>query len=310
MNSTLHVIFGTGQIGTRIAQRLLERGVRVRMVSRHPKAPHGAETVAGDARDLAFAAEAARGATVVYDTTNPLYQHWKRDLLALGRGPLHAAVENRAKLVALDCLYMYGACEGPMNETSPVAPVSEKGTLRAKLAELRLAAPTPVAIVRASDFFGTALPSSWFGERFYQRAFAGKTVECLGDPDQPHSYTYADDVAEALVQLGAVEDTGVWHVPTAPAMTSRELASQVGHALGLEITMKRMPRMLLRTLGLVMPFMRELPEMAYQWEAPFVIDDTKYRTRFGAAPTPLAVQLGTVAAWARATYAVGARHAA
>jgi len=302
MNSDLHVIFGTGQIGTRVAQRLLERGARVRMVSRTPKAPRGAEVAAGDARDLAFTAEAAKGAAVVYDTTNPLYQHWKRDLVALGRGPLHAAVENRARLVALDCLYMYGAPAGPMTETSPIAPVSHKGALRAELARLRLAATTPVAIVRASDFFGTALSASWFGDRFYQRAFAGKPVECLGDPDQPHSYTYAEDVAAALVQLGSVDDTGVWHVPTLPALTSRELATRVGRALNLDISMKRMSRALLRTLGVFLPFMRELPEMAYQWEAPFVIDDAKYRARFGTAPTPLADQLETVAAWARRTY--------
>jgi nucleoside-diphosphate-sugar epimerase len=310
MNSELHVIFGTGQIGTRVAQRLLERGARVRMISRTPRAPRGAEVAAGDARDLGFAAEAAKGATVVYDTANPLYQHWKRDLVALGRGTVHAAVENRAKLVALDSLYMYGAAAGPMSETSPVAPVSRKGALRAELAELRLGANTPVAIVRASDFFGTALPASWFGERFYQRAFAGKPVECLGDPDQLHSYTYAKDVAAALVQLGSVEDTGVWHVPTLPAITSRALVAHLGRALNLDISMKRMSRVLLRALGVVLPFMRELPELAYQWEVPFVIDDAKYRARFGTAPTPLADQLETVAAWARRTYQTSARKAA
>ena len=302
MNNDLHVIFGTGQIGTRIAQRLLERGARVRMVSRNPKAPKGADVAAGDARDVGFTVDAAKGAAVVYDTTNPLYQHWKRDLVALGRGPLQAAVENRAKLVALDCLYMYGAPTGPMSETTTMAPNSKKGALREQLAELRLAAKTPVAVVRASDFFGTALPASWFGDRFFQRAFAGKAVECLGDPDQLHSYTYAEDVAAALVQLGSVDDTGVWHVPTLPPTTSRELATQIGRSLGLDIKMKRMPSALIRTLGLVMPFMRELPEMAYQWEAPFVIDDAKYRARFGAAPTPLAEQLATVSAWAKRTY--------
>jgi len=310
MTSELHVIFGTGQIGSRIAQRLLERGARVRVVSRTPKAPAGAEVAAGDARDLAFTAEAAKGATVVYDTTNPLYQHWQRDLLALGRGPLHAAVVNRAKLVALDSLYMYGAPTAAMSETTPVAPVAKKGVLRAQLAELRLSASTGVAIVRASDFFGTALPASWFGDRFFQRAFAGKPVECLGDPDQPHSYTYADDVAAALVQLGSVDDTGVWHAPTLPAISSRALAAQLGRALDLDLSMKRMSRALLRTLGVFMPFMRELPELAYQWEAPFVIDDAKYRARFHAAPTPLADQLATVAAWARRTYLASARKAA
>lgn len=303
----LHVIFGTGQIGTRVAEQLLAQGQPVRMISRNPKAPAGAETKAGDARDLAFAAEAAKGAAVIYDTTNPLYQNWKRDLVDLGRGPLHAATANQAKLVALDCLYMYAVpANGVMSETTLVAPVSKKGELRKQLTELRLAAlaaGTPVAIARASDFFGPALPNSWFGERFFQRALAGKATELNGDPEQRHSYTYADDVATALVQLGAAEDaTGVWHVPTLPAITSRELATDVGKALGIDIQMKQMPRLLLRALGLVMPFMRELPEMTYQWQTPFIIDDTKFRERFRIEPTPLAKQIAVTVEWAKRTF--------
>ena len=308
MNNSTHVIFGTGQIGNRIAQRLVARGHRVRMVSRSAKAPAGVEAIAGDARDVAFASEAAHGAAVVYDTLNPLYQDWKRDLLPLGEGPLRAAIANRAKLVALDCLYMYGAPASAMREDSAVEPCSRKGALRAELAALRLDAmargDVQVAIARASDFFGPDLPNSWFGHRFFARAFAHKTTECLGDPDQLHSYTYADDVATALVELGTAADaTGVWHVPTLPAMTTRSLVDQIGRALDMPIAVKRMPRLMLRALGLVMPFMRELPEMAYQWEMPFVLDDAKFRARFGTTPTPLADQIATTLAWARQTYA-------
>lgn len=306
MSNALHVVFGTGQIGTRIAQRLVARGERVRIVSRSAKPQPGIEAVAGDARDTAFAVEAARGASVVYDTLNPLYPDWKRDLVALGRGPLAAATAHEARLVALDCLYMYGAPTGPMTETSPVAPVSKKGALRAELAAMRLdalAKGTQVAIARASDFFGPALPNSWFGTRFFERALAGKTAELLGDPEQLHSYTYAEDVASAMLELaGAADATGVWHVPTLPAMTSRELATRIGDALGRPVAIKRMPRLLVRALGVVMPLMRELPEMAYQWEMPFVLDDSKFRARFGTAPTPLADQIATTIAWARRTY--------
>jgi nucleoside-diphosphate-sugar epimerase len=304
--NALHVIFGTGQIGTRIAHRLVASGHRVRVVSRSAKTATGIEAVAGDARDTAFAIEAARGATVVYDTLNPLYPDWKRDLVALGRGPLAAATAARAKLVALDCLYMYGAPTGPMTETSPVAPVSKKGALRAELAALRLDADArgevQVAIARASDFFGPALANSWFGTRFFERVLAGKPGELLGDPEQLHSYTYAEDVAAAMLELGASDATGVWHVPTLPAMTSRELATRVGEALGRPVAIKRMSGVLVRALGVVMPMMRELPEMAYQWEMPYVISDAKFRARFGMAPTPLADQLATTVAWARRTY--------
>ena len=44
----------------------------------------------------------------------------------------------------------------------------------------------------------------------------------------------------------------------------------------------------LRALGLVNPMMRELAEMAYEFEEPFVLDTTKYQSTFGAAGTPLA----------------------
>jgi hypothetical protein len=48
-----------------------------------------------------------------------------------------------------------------------------------------------------------------------------------------------------------------------------------------------MPRLALRALGLVNPMMRGLAEMAYEFEEPFVLDTTKYRTMFGGQTTPL-----------------------
>lgn len=303
----LHVVFGAGQIGTRVARLLLDRGDRVRVVARRPHAPAGAETAAGDARDLAFAAEAARGATTVFDTMNPLYHQWKKQLVPIAAGALHGATTAGAKLVALDCLYMYGAPAGPMTEESPHAPVSRKGELRASLAELRLGAlrrgEARVAIGRASDFFGPDLAQSWFSERFFTRILAGKPAECLGDPDQPHSYTYADDVARGLVALAGADDaTGVWHLPTAPAEPTRALAERIGAALGHRVTMTTMSPLLLRALGLFLPMMGELPEMAYQWQAPFVLDDAKFRARFGFGATPVAEQVAATVAWARSRF--------
>lgn len=306
MNSSrpLHVIFGSGQIGTRLARLLSGRGDRVRVVARTPRAPAGVETLAGDARDLAFAAEAGRGASVVFDTMNPPYHQWKRQLLPIAAGALHAATTAGAKLVALDCLYMYGAPAGPMTEESPLAPVSRKGALRVELAELRLGAhrrgDARVAIGRASDFFGPDLPLSWWSERFFTRVLAGKPAECLGDPDQPHSYTYADDVARGLLALADAGDaTGVWHLPTAPAESTRALAARIGEALGLRVEMSTMSPLLLRAIGVFVPFMGELPEMAYQWQAPFVLDDAKFRARFGFGATPVAEQVAATVAWAR-----------
>lgn len=310
MSQQLHVVFGSGQIGSRIAQRLLDAGHRVRVVSRNPRPPAGGESAAGDARDLEFAARAAAGATAIYDTTNPLYHHWKKELVALGRGPLHAATTVGAPLVALDCLYMYGSPDGPMRETTPMKPVAKKGVLRAELAQLRLdaiARGTHVAIVRASDFFGPDLPASWWSARFFTRVRAGKSAECIGDPDMPHSYTYAEDVARAMVTIGlayAAGDRdldGIWHVPTVPAESTRQLATRIGRALGVEVKLSPISPLMLRAIGIVLPFMGELREMAYQWQVPYVIDDAKFRARFPEfVPTPIEQQISATVAWASA----------
>ena len=297
----MNVIFGSGQIGSRIAKLLVDRGEKVRVVARHPHGPAGAESMAGDASDLAFAAAAAKGATTVFDTMNPPYHKWKDELLSLGRGSLHAAKENGAKLVALDCLYMYGAPEGPMTETTPNAPRSKKGELRVQLADLRLGSGVPLAIGRASDFFGPDLVASWWSPRAFGRMLAGKPMEHLGDEDLVHSYSYADDVARGLIELRAVD--GIWHLPTLPAISTRALGEQIAAAMGTTAKFTRMSNLLLRAIGIFQPFMKELIEMSYQWEHPFVIDDRKFRAKFGIEPTPLAEQIATTVRWAKARQA-------
>jgi nucleoside-diphosphate-sugar epimerase len=306
-NRELHVILGAGQVGSRLARRLIERGQRVRLVQR--RSPHqrlgGVEPMSGDITRLDFAEAACAGAAVVYDCMNPAYHEWPRLLLPIGRGALHGAARAGAKLVALDCLYMYGRQPGPMTEDSPLTPCSKKGALRVELADLRLAAhqrgDTRVAIGRASDFFGSDLPFSLFGRRFFERLLAGKAGECMGDPDQPHSYTYVNDVARALETLGSSDAAlgRVWHLPTGPAESSRELARRFGKALGVRGDMVRVPKLVLRTLGVFSPFMREVLEMTYQWEAPFVLDDTRFRQTFGQGPTPIETAVAETAEWAR-----------
>jgi hypothetical protein len=44
---------------------------------------------------------------------------------------------------------------------------------------------------------------------------------------------------------------------------------------------------LLRALGLVNPTMRELVEMQYQFEEPFVVDSAKISNKLGLGATPL-----------------------
>ena len=317
MNSALHVVLGHGQIGSLVANILLARGTPVRVVRRGPAGPArpGLAWASGDLSDLAFATEATRGAAVVYDCTSPPYDAWTTLLLPLSRGALHGARAAGAKLVALDNLYMYGRTQGPISESSPVAPCSRKGELRARLAEERRSAhergDVRVVTGRASDFFGPGVVrQTTFGERFFQRVFAGKAAECFGDPDAPHSLSYADDVARGLVTLADRDEAlgAVWHLPVNPAESMRRTTERLAGALGLMIPVTRLPRVALRAMGLFLPMAREVAEMAYQWEAPYIVDDSRFRGAFGGEPTPIDDVVRATARWALAAY--GARRAA
>lgn len=311
-SAPLHVVLGAGQIGTRLVELLRARGLRVRQV-RRTAAAADPDLVTGDITDLDFARRATAGAAVVYDCMNPAYHRWPQELLPIARGALHGAAHAGARLVALDCLYMYGRPTGPLREDTPLRPCSKKGELRVRLAEMRLAADrrgdVPVAIARASDFFGADLPYSVWNPRFFARIFAGRPGEVFGDPDLPHAYTSADDVARALLTLGA-SDGGfgqIWHIPTPPAESTRALATRLGRALGLDVTVKSVPRWLVRALGLASPMLREMVEMLYQWEVPFVVDDSKFRAAFGWGATPIDDAVARTAAWARARHGQAAR---
>jgi uncharacterized protein YbjT (DUF2867 family) len=74
----LHVVFGTGQVGNALAAHLAGLGVAVRPVSRHRPATMagGIDWRAADVTDPEAAADAAKGASVVYQCVNAPYTQW------------------------------------------------------------------------------------------------------------------------------------------------------------------------------------------------------------------------------------------
>jgi nucleoside-diphosphate-sugar epimerase len=197
-----------------------------------------------------------------------------------------------------------------MSEDSPIAPKSKKGFLRAQAADVMLRGDAPVAIARAADFIGPGAVSSIFGDRFWPKLLAGRAVEYLGDLDQLHTYSYAPDVADGMVTLGTTERADVfgkvWHLPALPAETTRAWIERLAAAAHVEPRARRLAPWLLRIAGLFIPEAGELPEMIYQWRAPFVLDDRRFRAAFGASPTPAHVVARDSIAWAREHYGVAA----
>ncbi|MGV8910042.1 MAG: NAD-dependent epimerase/dehydratase family protein [Propionicimonas sp.] len=300
MNATAHhVIFGTGAIGLATLDALRRRGETVRLVNRSGSAPvpDDVEVVGGDAADPQFTTDVTQGATVIYQTLNPPYSRWLEEFPSLQAGVLAAAEASGARLVSMENVYMYGRPAGhPLTETRAYAAHTKKGRLRAKMARDLLAAHeagrVQVAIGRASDYFGPrGGAQSNLGDRVFPAALAGKTATVLGDPDQPHTYTYIPDIGEGLAVLGEHPDAGgqVWHLPNDPdTRTTRQLVDAVyRHAGQTRTRLRRLPPLVLRALGLTNPTVRELLEMQYQFEEPFIVDSSNIATKLGVPATPI-----------------------
>jgi nucleoside-diphosphate-sugar epimerase len=207
-----------------------------------------------------------------------------------------------------DNVYMYGEVDGPITEDLPYRASTKKGRLRAQVAEAMLAAHragrVQVAIGRGSDFFGPHVLGSALGDRAILPALRGKTASLAGDIDQPHTYTYIEDFGRALVVMGQRSEAlgQAWHVPNAETVTTRRVMTMVFEELGLPPKMSAMGRMMLRLGGLFVPEAREMVEMAYQFERPFVVDGSKFERTFGLEPTPLRDAVKATVNWYRTRY--------
>ncbi len=305
-NDPLHVVVGcNGPVGLELMRLLDGRGVRVRGLCRsgRAEAPDGVEVLAVDIGDARGARDATADAEVIYSCVGVDYTRWRELWPPIVDGLLTAA--SGKKLVFADNLYSYGPVTEPMTEDLPLTGYGTKPALRARMTETLLGAHAEqrlaVALVRASDFYGPGVTNSMLGERVFPMALAGRPAQTIGDPDQPHSFTYVPDFALGLATVADSDDAWgeIWHVPNAAAMPLRQVVERVFQMAGHVPRLRAMPLWLVKVSGLFSPLMRELDEMRFVWDRPYIVDDTKFRRHFGLDPTPLERGLDSTLRWYR-----------
>lgn len=293
-------IVGAGAVGSGTALLLADAGHTVRLVTRSGSRPDHAriERIAADATDIARLTEITQGSHALYNCANPPYDKWADAWPPLSAAFLAVAEATDARLVTMGNLYGY-APGAPMRATDPLDPPTKKGAIRTQMWDDALAAHEAgrvrVTEARASDYVGPGLgETAHLGDRCVPRVLAGKKVSLVGDVDAPHSWSYIGDVCATLVTLGT-DDRALgraWHVPTLAPMSSRAMVAAMAEAAGLDTPkVGSIPRVAIRAIGLVVPAMREMVEMLYQFESSFVIDSAETTDVFGLQPTPLAEQM-------------------
>lgn len=308
--SDKHVVFGTGQVGHALVGQLAGSGYDVRAVSLHRPTglPEDVDWRGADVTDPEAAADAAKGASTIYQCLNAPYTKWPELFPPLQRGVLAAAERTDALLVTLENVYAYGPSGGePMTEDHSLSATTVKGRTRAAMTRELLAAVDAgrvrSAIGRASDLFGAGATESALGSRVFANALAGKRVDFIGNPSLLHTYSYAPDVARGLATLGTDERAigGVWHLPGPETVTTRAIIERVAAEVGRTVGIRRVPTSVVRAMGVFSPMMRGLAEMSYEFEESFVLDTTRYRSTFGTDITPLATAIAETVDWYRST---------
>jgi len=314
MSQNLHLVVGSGPIGSAVVRQLVDAGKQVRVVTRSGSglAHDQVERVAADAADASRMASLAQGAAVIYNCVNPDYTRWALDWPPVAASLLAAAESSGAVLSTCSNVYAYGPVSRPMTEDLPLAATGTKGKVRAQMWRDALASHEAgrarVTEARGSDYVGPDAESH-LGPRVMPKLMAGKKVAVLGSADKQHTWTYTEDMAATLVAIGSDERAWgrAWHVPSALTCTQREALTRIAElASAPTARVGTVSPVMIRALGLVVPVMRELPEVAYQVEETFVLDSSAAQRELGLRPTDADLVLRAHADY----YAVQARAAA
>jgi nucleoside-diphosphate-sugar epimerase len=300
-----NVIFGTGPLGLAVARRLVSSGAGVRLVNRSGKAqgPSGVEVFAADASDPAAARGACHGTTVVFHCATHSYGQWGKALPPIMNGIIEGAAAAKARLVYGDNLYAYGPVDGPIREDLPYRPVGPNTKARAEVATMLMDAHTSgkvrATIGRASDFYGPHARQSKAGDGIFGRAIAAKPAQLLGNPDVPHTLTFIDDFASAVVTLSQQDKAlgEVWHVPNAETVSMRRFVEMVFHQLGKPAKVQGVPSTFINLLAVVLPPMAAIKETMYQSQRSWAVDHSKYIQAFGGQATPYETAIPGTIAW-------------
>ncbi|MFJ6171386.1 NAD-dependent epimerase/dehydratase family protein [Curtobacterium sp. NPDC092190] len=291
-----HVVVGAGPVGRHTAALLSERGDEVIVVTRSGRDTGlpGVRHVGLDAADADALTAVADGAAALHNCANPGdYTQWERVWPPLASSLLTTAERTGAVYAITGNLYPYGPVDGPMRADLPDAATDHKGVLRARMWADALAAHEAGRIraveVRGSDYVGPGTGVNGHVTRVLPTALRGKPVTVIGRADQPHSYTDVGDVARLLVAAADDERSHgrTWIVPTNAPRTQEQVLTEMLRTAGRPaVRVRSLPIGLLRGIGAVSPFMREVAQLGYQWSAPYVVDDTATRAHFGFGPTP------------------------
>jgi nucleoside-diphosphate-sugar epimerase len=285
------ILGANGTIGSILAAELTNYTDKIRLVSRNPrKVNESDELFPADLTNPTAVEQAVEGSDVVYLVVGLDYniKVWEDNWPKLMRATINACIKYKARLVFFDNVYMYDINAIPhMTEDSPINPPSRKGAVRKQIAQMLMdevkSGKLLALIARSADFYGPDNDKSLINETVYKNFLKGKRANWFIDADKKHSFTFTPDAARATALLGNTDDAynTVWHLPTDKnTLTGREIVKIFAKEMNVPDKLSVMPLWMLNIAGIFVPFLREMPEMMYQYDREYIFDSSKFEKRF------------------------------
>ncbi|WP_134684478.1 NAD-dependent epimerase/dehydratase family protein [Brevibacillus migulae] len=290
------VLGATGGVGKPLVTELIRRGVetvafgrsaaKLESLARELGNPTLLRLETGDAFKPGDIVRAARGAEVMFHSANIPYHEMESRLLPLGEAVMQAAEKLEMKVVVVDGIYPYGRkTVERATEDHPKRPHTRKGKVRLAYEQLifhpRWQKAKPL-IVRLPDYYGPSAQASYLNVTMEAIA-AGKPTAFIGNMKIPREYVYLPDAAHMIAEIAErPESYGQnWHIPGPGVISGHELVRIAQRASGKRKLVVPLGRIGLSLIGLFNPVMKEVVEMLYLTEEPFILSGEKYEREIG-----------------------------
>lgn len=289
----MQTILGSGgSIGTDLARALKQYTNDIRLVSRNPVKVNETDTLlSADLTDVNQISKAIAGSEICYVTVGFEYKTsvWQKTWPAFMKATIAACIEHNTKLVFFDNVYAIGKDQvHHITEQSPISPSSKKGEVRAELDRMILSnveqGKLQAIIARSPDFFGPVKKqNSLIMNMIYDNFAKGKGAQWLGNADMVHTTGFTPDLAKGTAILGNTTSAynQIWNLPVdMNSLTGREWAALFAQEMNAKNKIQTLPLWMLKLLGLFIPILKEMVEMTYQFDRPYVFDCSKFNKAF------------------------------
>ena len=290
-----------GPIGIELAKALTAYTTDIRLVSRNPKKVNQTDTLfPADLTKKEEVLKAVEGSHITYVAIGFAYntRTWKENWVPFIQNVVDACIKHNSKLVFFDNVYAIGGNNvNNITENSPISPTSKKGEIRAEVDRIILknmeSNNLQAIIARSPDFFGgTARQTSVIMNLVYDNLIKDKKAQWFCNAKLVHTMGYVPELAKGTAMLGNTPEAynQIWNLPTdANRITGEEWINLFAKELGKDNKFTVLPNWMVKGFGLIVPVMKELAEMNYQYDREYFFDSSKFNNYFKFTPIPHSV---------------------